>query len=80
VSNNDVGTLPVGFQFFVILLPSALPSFCDPSAECSESRALGLVSDLEFHGLHLLVVSRPYLLLIGYDADLGLLTTFLRVI
>ena len=35
------------------------------------------VSDLEFPGSHLLVVSYLILLLIGCDADLGLLTPFL---
>jgi len=69
MSNNDVGTLPIGSQLSVILLSSALNYALQDQ-----------VSDLEFPRLDVLAVSRPNLLLIDRDADLGHLTPFFRVV
>jgi len=65
-SDDDVETLPVGSQLFLILLLRALNHALQDQ-----------VSNLEFSQLHLLVTCSPILLLIGREVDLGLLSPFL---
>jgi len=65
----DVGTLPVGPEFSLILLL------------CSQNNALqDQVFGLKFAYLHLLVVRGSNLLLVCCDVDLRLLLLFLRLI
>ena len=68
-SDDDVGALPV-----------RSPVFLDPYVTCSKSHASGPGLQFEIPRLHLLVVRGPDLLLIGHDANLGMLSPFLQVI
>jgi len=67
--NDDVGALPVGSQLSLVPLSHALNHSLQDE-----------VSDLKFLRLYLLVVSGLDLLLIGCNAGLGLLSSFLWVI
>jgi len=62
-SDDGVGTLSVGSQLSLILLSHGLNHTLQDQ-----------VSYLEFPRLHVLVMCDPNLLLIGCDADLGLLS------
>ena len=68
-SDDDEGALPVESQLSLILL------------SCGLNHALqDQVSDLEFPNIHFLMVYGSVLPLVGRDADLRLLSIFLRLI
>ena len=68
-SDDDVGAIPFGSQLPLVLLSRNLNHALQDQ-----------ISDLKFPNHYLFVVCGPNLLLIGYDADLSLISPFLQVI